>query len=129
MSRGQIVAPHCLFNRIVLLGNGHFPANFKNPHCFTLSLRKVKFLKRFQQFTTTMIALVEKLQLYGPSSVTVVSLLVTRHCKVRKFEPHLVGFSIPDVFVVGYGLDYNESFRDLQPIAVINAQGVEKYAN
>jgi hypoxanthine phosphoribosyltransferase len=76
-----------------------------------------------------MIALMDKLQFYGPSSVTVVSLLVKRHGKVRKFEPHFVGFSIPDVFVVGYGLDYNEIFRDLQPIAVINSQGVEKYAN
>jgi hypothetical protein len=32
MCLAQIVAPHCLFNRIVLLGNGHFPANFKDPN-------------------------------------------------------------------------------------------------
>ncbi|XP_063132331.1 phosphoribosyltransferase domain-containing protein 1 isoform X7 [Rattus norvegicus] len=37
------------------------------------------------------------------------------------------GFEIPDVFVVGYALDYNEYFRDLNHICVINEHGKEKY--
>ncbi|XP_065775634.1 phosphoribosyltransferase domain-containing protein 1 isoform X2 [Muntiacus reevesi] len=37
------------------------------------------------------------------------------------------GFEIPNLFVVGYALDYNEYFRDLNHICVINDHGKEKY--
>lgn len=36
-----------------------------------------------------------------------------------KTEAHFVGFEIPDLFVVGYGLDFNENFRALPYIGVI----------
>ncbi|KAJ8313749.1 hypothetical protein KUTeg_008310 [Tegillarca granosa] len=39
-----------------------------------------------------------------------------------------VGFEIPDIFVVGYALDYNEYFRDLNHVCVINENGKAKYA-
>ena len=81
-----------------------------------------------QDTGNTMVALMDLLSAYKPASVTVVSLLVKRHGKEMKFKPDFVGFSIPDVFVVGYGLDYNEFFRDLQPIAVINQSGIKKYS-
>lgn len=35
-----------------------------------------------------------------------------------------VGFSIPDVFVIGHGLDYNEHYRDLRDICVISKVGI-----
>uniref|UniRef100_A0A8C2ZKU3 Phosphoribosyl transferase domain containing 1b n=1 Tax=Cyclopterus lumpus TaxID=8103 RepID=A0A8C2ZKU3_CYCLU len=38
-----------------------------------------------------------------------------------------VGFEIPDRFVVGYALDYNEYFRDLDHICVISENGKMKY--
>jgi hypoxanthine phosphoribosyltransferase len=38
-----------------------------------------------------------------------------------------VGFSLPNEFVVGYGLDYNQKLRDLDHIAVLNKQAVQKY--
>ena len=75
-----------------------------------------------------MVALVEKLELYKPKSIKVVSLLVKRLGKEPKFKPDFVGFSIPNVFVIGYGLDYNEIYRDLQHIAVISESGIQKYA-
>jgi hypoxanthine phosphoribosyltransferase len=37
-------------------------------------------------------------------------------------------FAIPDQFVVGYALDYNEVFRDLDHICVISDVGKKKYA-
>jgi hypothetical protein len=36
------------------------------------------------------------------------------------FKADYVGFSIPDKFVVGYCLDYNEAYRDMMHIGVIN---------
>jgi hypoxanthine phosphoribosyltransferase len=76
----------------------------------------------------TMVALIELLKKYNPSSIKVASLLLKRTHRSNNYIPDFVGFSIPDLFVVGYGLDYNETFRDLQHIAVINEAGKKKYA-
>jgi len=40
-----------------------------------------------------------------------------------------IGFDIPDEFVVGYGLDYNERYRNLSYIGVLNEAGIQRYAN
>jgi hypoxanthine phosphoribosyltransferase len=37
------------------------------------------------------------------------------------FEPDYCGFDIPDAFVVGYGLDYNDDYRHLPYIAVLHS--------
>jgi hypoxanthine phosphoribosyltransferase len=39
------------------------------------------------------------------------------------FEPDYCGFDIPDAFVVGYGLDYNDEYRHLPYIAVLPEAG------
>ncbi|XP_074123054.1 phosphoribosyltransferase domain-containing protein 1 isoform X1 [Sminthopsis crassicaudata] len=43
----------------------------------------------------------------------VIFLLVKRTLRSDGFRPDYAGFEIPDLFVVGYALDYNEYFRDL----------------
>ena len=43
------------------------------------------------------------------------------------FKADFVGFSVPDEFVIGYCLDYNDAFRDMQHICVISKTGIEKY--
>lgn len=40
--------------------------------------------------------------------------------QVVPFEPDYIGFEIPDEFVVGYGLDYNDEYRNLPYIGVLN---------
>lgn len=42
-------------------------------------------------------------------------------------EARLFGFEIPDKFVVGYALDSNEYFRDLNPVGVVSETGKAKY--
>ena len=64
----------------------------------------------------TMVALVERLKQYEPASVRVVSLLLKKTDRSNRYVPDYVGFAIPDLFVVGYCLDYNEFFRDLDHI-------------
>lgn len=44
------------------------------------------------------------------------------------FKADYVGFSIPDHFVVGYCLDYNDYFRDIDHICVINQAGINRFA-
>jgi hypoxanthine phosphoribosyltransferase len=50
---------------------------------------------------------------------------VPRACAV---DADYVGFDIPNEFVVGYGLDYNEHYRNLPYIGILNQEGIRRYA-
>lgn len=56
----------------------------------------------------------------GAASVKVGVLLRKVGRQEVPFEPDFVGFTIPDKFVVGYGLDYNDEHRHLPFIGVLN---------
>lgn len=60
-----------------------------------------------------------------PNSLNVCTLLTKRLPTPAKCEAKYVGFSIPNQFVIGYGLDYNELYRDLKDIWVISQQGID----
>ncbi|XP_044534303.1 phosphoribosyltransferase domain-containing protein 1 [Gracilinanus agilis] len=75
----------------------------------------------------TMKSLLDKIEKYKPNMIKVASLLVKRTPRSDSFRPDYTGFEIPDLFVVGYALDYNEYFRDLNHICVISEQGKAKY--
>jgi len=53
----------------------------------------------------------------NPKSLKIVTLLNKRKARKIKIPLKYVGCSIPDEFVVGYGLDYNERYRNLPYIA------------
>lgn len=57
------------------------------------------------------------LELHNPASVKVVTLLDKKECRIVDTDPDWVGFTIPDKFVLGYGLDFSEKYRDLDFVA------------
>jgi hypoxanthine phosphoribosyltransferase len=57
----------------------------------------------------------------GAASVKVAVLLRKLGRQEVPFEPDFVGFTIPDKFVVGYGLDFNDEYRHLPFIGVLPA--------
>ena len=61
----------------------------------------------------------------NPASLEVCSLLSKRIKVPQKCKAKYVGFSIPDHFIVGYGLDYNELYRDTKDIWVISQKGID----
>ncbi|NXE22931.1 PRDC1 protein, partial [Ardeotis kori] len=75
----------------------------------------------------TMKVLLNNIEKYKPKMIKVASLLVKRTSLPDGYRPDYYGFEIPDLFVVGYALDYNEHFRDLNHICVINDHGKAKY--
>ncbi|NXE31816.1 PRDC1 protein, partial [Ptilorrhoa leucosticta] len=75
----------------------------------------------------TMKVLLNNIEKYKPKMIKVASLLVKRTSRPDGYRPDYYGFEIPDLFVVGYALDYNEHFRDLNHICVINDHGKTKY--
>jgi len=62
------------------------------------------------------------------SSLKVASLLEKRTSKSCGFKADYCGFSIPDKFVIGYNIDYNEAFRDMNHLCVISDAGIAAYA-
>lgn len=56
----------------------------------------------------------------GAASVEVLTLLRKPDAAKVKVDPRYVGFDIPSEFVVGYGLDYAEKYRNLREIAVLS---------
>ena len=77
----------------------------------------------------TMTKLVPLLLEAGAASVRVASLLEKRTPRACGFKGDFVGFSIPDAFVVGYALDYNEAFREMPHICIISQKGIEHFAS
>ncbi|XP_041659882.1 phosphoribosyltransferase domain-containing protein 1b isoform X2 [Cheilinus undulatus] len=75
----------------------------------------------------TMKALLKHVEAFRPKMIKVAGLLVKRVPHNTACLPDYVGFEIPDQFVVGYALDYNEYFRDLNHICVISESGKMKY--
>ncbi len=59
----------------------------------------------------------------GAQSVKVAVLLRKVGRQEVPFEPDFVGFTIPDQFVVGYGLDFNDEYRHLPFIGVLPGGG------
>jgi hypoxanthine phosphoribosyltransferase len=62
--------------------------------------------------------LVNLLKARGPRSLKVASLLSKPSRRLVSVEADYTGFTIDDHFVVGYGLDYNERYRNLRDIVV-----------
>ncbi|CAI5641174.1 unnamed protein product [Oreochromis niloticus] len=75
----------------------------------------------------TMKTLLKHVEAFRPKMIKVAGLLVKRVLHSSACVPDYVGFEIPNRFVVGYALDYNEYFRDLNHICVISNTGKMKY--
>lgn len=63
--------------------------------------------------------LLRNLRARGPASVELLTLLRKPEAVRNEVEVRYVGFDIPDEFVVGYGLDYEERYRNLTSIGVL----------
>ncbi len=58
----------------------------------------------------------------GAASVKVATMLDKVEGRVIPFEAEYVGFECPNAFVVGYGLDYNERYRELPYVGVLKEE-------
>jgi hypoxanthine phosphoribosyltransferase len=64
--------------------------------------------------------LVNLLRARGPRSVRVAALLSKPSRRLIDVHVDYIGFTIEDLFVIGYGLDYNEKYRNLRDICVFD---------
>jgi len=72
----------------------------------------------------TLTYLVNVLQQRKPRSIRIAALLDKPDRRQRPVKVTYVGFQIPDEFVVGYGLDYAEQYRNLRDVCVLEGPRV-----
>lgn len=61
----------------------------------------------------------EMMRKRNPASLKVCSLLDKHECRVVPFEGDYIGFTIGDDFVVGYGLDVDQKYRNLPYVGIV----------
>ncbi len=69
----------------------------------------------------TLSYLTELLRSRKPNSVQTAVLLDKPDRRKIEYVPDYVGFTVPDKFVIGYGIDYNHKFRELPYIGVVTS--------
>ena len=74
----------------------------------------------------TIATLIETVRKKNPNSVRSAVLLKKEKQSVVEIEPDYHCFEIPNVFVVGYGLDYNDEYRHLPYIAELDDEDLSE---
>jgi len=67
----------------------------------------------------TLTYLLNVLEQRKPKSLGIVAMLDKPERRQRPVQPKYVGFRIPDEFVVGYGLDFSEDYRNLKDVCIL----------
>ena len=62
----------------------------------------------------------------GANSVKVISLLDKPDRRIVEIEAEYVGFTIPNEFVIGFGLDFNQKYRNLPYVGVLREELYEE---
>ncbi len=57
-----------------------------------------------------------------PKTLRIATLLDKPSRRIEKIEPDYVGFSIPNLFVIGYGMDFAERYRNLSDICLMPSE-------
>ena len=84
--------------------------------------REVLIVEDILDTGRTLRYLEEVLSAHKPHSLRVVTLLDKRSRRIIPVKADYVGFEIADVFVVGYGLDFDQKYRQLPDIHVLRGE-------
>lgn len=84
--------------------------------------RHVIVLEDILDSGNTLSYLLKILEHRRPASVRLCALLDKPDRRIKPVELHYCGFTIPDAFVVGYGLDYDQHYRNLPYIGILKPE-------
>jgi hypoxanthine phosphoribosyltransferase len=73
----------------------------------------------------TLTYLLPKLMERGPKCVKLCTMLNKKARRTDRVEPDYIGFEVDDLFVIGYGLDFDQRLRGLPYISYLNEEDVE----
>jgi hypoxanthine phosphoribosyltransferase len=75
----------------------------------------------------TLVQVLDKMREFGPTSIRSAVLLRKQGRQEIDYQPDFVAFDIPDEFVVGYGLDYEDMYRNLPYLAALEPADIERH--
>ena len=87
-----------------------------------ISGRHVLIVEDILDTGNTLSCLMEVLKDRNPASIEICTLMDKPERRVKNLQAKYVGFTIPDAFVVGYGLDYDELYRNMPDIGVLKPE-------
>lgn len=70
----------------------------------------------------TLVHVKELLLSRGANSVKIVTMLDKAECRVADIQADYVGFVMPNAFAIGFGLDFNEKYRNLPYVGVLKEE-------
>ncbi|MBQ6785696.1 MAG: hypoxanthine phosphoribosyltransferase, partial [Clostridia bacterium] len=70
----------------------------------------------------TLASLLQILKMRNPASLKICTFLDKPDRRVSQIEAEYIGKVIPDEFVVGYGLDYDEAYRNLSYVGIYDPE-------
>ena len=88
----------------------------------SLENREVLIIEDIVDSGRTLSYLAHMLEKRGPKSLRICTLLDKPACRVSEVDVAYTGFEIDDLFVVGFGLDYAQKYRNLPYIGVVELQ-------
>ena len=91
--------------------------------------RHVLFIEDVIDTGLTLHYLLRNLNERNPASLKVCTLFNKPTRRLIELPIQYKGFDLPDKFIVGYGLDYNERFRNLPYVGIIKAEIFQQTAN
>ncbi len=84
--------------------------------------RDVLIVEDIVDTANTIVTIIELLKHRGAKSVKMATLLDKPAGRLREYQPEYVGRVIPKEFVVGYGLDYDEYYRNLPYVGILKPE-------
>ncbi len=93
---------------------------------FSLTGRNVLIVEDIVDTGKTLDTIVKLFKHRGATSVKVVTLLDKPEGRLVPFIPDYIGKTIPKAFVVGYGLDYDELYRNLPYVGILKPEVYSK---
>lgn len=94
----------------------------KRDHDVDIAGKHVVIVEDIVDTGITLTYLRKLLQTRGPASIRVAAMLDKRDARLHQTHVEYVGFVIPNRFVVGYGLDDAERYRNLPYVAALDAE-------
>ncbi|MEX0613751.1 MAG: hypoxanthine phosphoribosyltransferase [Pirellulales bacterium] len=75
----------------------------------------------------TLVRVLEKMHDFAPTTIRSAVLLRKQGRQEVEYQPDFVAFDIPDEFVVGYGLDYEDMYRNLPYLAALEPDDIARH--
>lgn len=88
--------------------------------------RDLIIVEDIQDSGNTLYYLMDVLKARKPASIRLCTLMDKPDRRTKSITADYVGFTIPDAFIVGYGLDYDEKYRNLPYVGVLKHSVYEK---